>query len=436
MWAQIMITPEQSLAFHKKNIWSRYLSILLGIWLIAHAYTADVPSGTLIFYSDLISGVLITLFGLISLYHRTNLAGWIVAAVGVWLMASPVFLHAPTLFAYNNAAACGLLAILFGVILPGMPHDALSRGANIPPGWTYNPSSMAQRAPVMFLAFCAWMFSRYMATYQLGYIHEIYDPIWGNEGTLQVITSTLSKSFPVSDAGLAAFLYSFEFILGAKGSEHRWRTMPWIVLGFGILVVPVGLVSILLVMSQPIIVGHWCFWCLMTAVCMLLMIAFTIDEVWASTQHFFRLVKNGKPWIQALFFGGDLPAFNNDEEKEEKHARSMTHGTNFRWNLFLSAVLGAWLMASPSIISLGVFAANSDYITGALVVVFSLISMAQVIRKVRLLNILAGGWLILCPFISLATVTPHHQWSNIAVGILLILLAFPKGTTEDCQDQG
>ena len=425
-----MITTEQRIEFHKKSLWSRYLAVLLGFWLIATIYTRGDPTGTPIFYNNLICGLLIIFFGSLALKPKFSWTGWVVALVGTWLAASPVFLWAPTITAYNNSSLVGILAILFGIILPGLPHDELTKGKNIPPGWTYNPSSMEQRAPIMFLVFCCWMSSRYMATYQLGYIDVMHDPIWGNDGTIKVITSALSKSFPISDAGLAAFLYSFEFIAVAKGSEHRWRTVPWIVLGFGFLVVPVGLMSIFLIMLQPIVVGYWCFWCLFTAFCMLLIIALTVDEVWAAAQHFVRSIKSGTPWKKALFLGGDIDEVDSGEENF--HRLAMTAGTNFHWTLLLSAALGAWLMASPSYIDLGKFSADSDYITGALVVVFSIISAAQVIRKIRYLNAVAGIWLILCPFFSLATTTPHHQWSNIAVGIILILLTIPKGDLRDC----
>jgi hypothetical protein len=42
------------------------------------------------------------------------------------------------------------------------------------------------------------------------------------------------------------------------GSPARWYTMPWMVMFFGILVIPLGLVHILLVISQPVVVGEWC----------------------------------------------------------------------------------------------------------------------------------------------------------------------------------
>lgn len=43
--------------------------------------------------------------------------------------------------------------------------------------------------------------------------------------------------------------------MGFMGSPSRWRTMPWMVAVFGILVIPLGLVHIFLVISQPLVAG-------------------------------------------------------------------------------------------------------------------------------------------------------------------------------------
>lgn len=61
-------------------------------------------------------------------------------------------------------------------------------------------------------------------------------------------------------------------IAWGMGSPTHWRTMPWMVTFFGILVIPLGLVHILLVISQPVIVGEWCTLCLLAAAIMLPMI--------------------------------------------------------------------------------------------------------------------------------------------------------------------
>lgn len=50
----------------------------------------------------------------------------------------------------------------------------------------------------------------------------------------------MSHSLPVSDAGLGSLAYTIEFLMGYMGATSRWRTMPWMVTIFGILVIPLG----------------------------------------------------------------------------------------------------------------------------------------------------------------------------------------------------
>ena len=65
------------------------------------------------------------------------------------------------------------------------------------------------------------------------------------------------------------------------------------------------------------------------------------------------------------------------------------------WNLWLSALVGAWLMAAPTLLGLAGAAADSTHIMGALVVTFSVIAFAEPSRLVRWLNVLCGLWVLL-----------------------------------------
>src|SRR5437016_644725 len=60
----------------------------------------------------------------------------------------------------------------------------------------------------------------------------------------------LSKAWPIPDAGLGAVAYALEILMAAMGDRTRWRTMPWMVMFFGILVVPLGVVSIYFIIIQ------------------------------------------------------------------------------------------------------------------------------------------------------------------------------------------
>ena len=128
------------------------------------------------------------------------------------------------------------------------------------------------------MAFVGFFLSRYLAAYQLGHIAWPWDPFFG-DGTQRVLDSDVSKAWPVSDAGLGAVSYMLEALSGFMGGRNRWRTMPWMVVMFGVLVVPLGIVSIVLVILQPVAVGAWCALCLITAAAMLIMISPAVDEV-------------------------------------------------------------------------------------------------------------------------------------------------------------
>ena len=43
--------------------------------------------------------------------------------------------------------------------------------------------------------------------------------------------------------------------MAVMGTRDRWRTMPWMVTFFGILVIPLGVVSIYFIIIQPIMIA-------------------------------------------------------------------------------------------------------------------------------------------------------------------------------------
>ena len=170
----------------------------------------------------------------------------------------------------------------------------------IPPGWDYNPSTWRQRLPIVGLALIGVVIAGYMALYQFNVIDDVWDPFFG-KGVNRVLDSKLSKAFPIPDAALGAFGYFLDAVTGAVGGTRRWKTMPWIVIVFGLAVGPLGAVSIALVMSQPLVVGAWCTPCLATAVISVLMIGPAMDEMLASCQHVKRQVVRGRSGWRAFW---------------------------------------------------------------------------------------------------------------------------------------
>ena len=70
----------------------------------------------------------------------------------------------------------------------------------------------------------------------------------------------------------------------------------------------------------------------------------------------------------------------------------MLWGMNIPLTLFISSLVGIWLMFAPWIFGLSpqVGASDSDHLVGALVVTFAVIAMAEVGRPLRFLNVLFG----------------------------------------------
>src|SRR5688572_13398860 len=143
------------------------------------------------------------------------------------------------------------------------------------PPWDYNPSSWSQRIPLCVLAFLATLSAGYMAMYQWRLVDDVWDPIFGDQ-TRNVLDSNVSETMRswlrIPDAALGAIGYLSEAVLGLAGSTRRWQYRPWLVILFGIDVIPLGLVSAVLVIMQGTVVGAWCFLCLVTAAISLLLI--------------------------------------------------------------------------------------------------------------------------------------------------------------------
>lgn len=155
--------------------------------------------------------------------------------------------------------------------------------SQIPPGWNYNPSTWDQRIPIIIFALIGMLIALYLGLYQLDVINNVWEPFFGS-GSIIILNSKVSKILPVPDALLGAFGYFLDVLTGIVGGKRRWRTMPWIVIIFGFAVGPLGVVSILLVVLQPVMFDSWCTLCLASAVISLIMIGPAMDEVLASLQ--------------------------------------------------------------------------------------------------------------------------------------------------------
>jgi hypothetical protein len=395
----------------------RYAIPVLGLWMLV--FPATFGSGNeALTLSALYSGALLIVFGFLSV--KRVWAAWCVCGVGLWLQTAPLLFWAPHAAVYLNDTVVGMLAIACAVLLPKMPSPCPEGASLMPRGWSYNPSSWTQRAPIIVLALTGWFIARYLAAYQLGYIHEVWDPLF-QDGTLEVVTSQISRDFPVSDAGLGAFAYSLELLMVCKGDASRWCSMPWIVVGFAFLVVPLGLVSIVLIILQPVVVGAWCFLCLAAAGAMLLMIALTLDEAVAVV----RLLRRRRGPFWKVFWHGEIPqGAVSEPEKPHCSFLAMMRGVTPSWHALLAVLGGVWLMTAPFFFGTESLFADSDHIAGALAIVAATVSMADVARACRYALVPLGLWLVLSPWF-LPGGTAAGMAHSALVGAFFIACARP-----------
>lgn len=174
--------------------------------------------------------------------------------------------------------------------LRGYPAEAADMTVVVPP-WKHNPSAWRQRLPICGLAVVAALISTYMALYQWRLIDDVWDPVFG-EQSRRVLDSDVAKRMyswlGIHDAALGALAYLGDAIFGLAGSTRRWQYRPWLVILFGIDVIPLGVVSAILVVAQAAVVGNWCFLCLVTAAISLVLVYMAADEVYASLKFLLR----------------------------------------------------------------------------------------------------------------------------------------------------
>jgi hypothetical protein len=179
---------------------------------------------------------------------------------------------------------------------------SLMRPDDIPPGWTYNPSAWSQRVPLVALALGGAAVATYLAAYQYRLVLTVWEPFFG-DGSRRVLDSSLSFVLPISDAALGALGYLADAVTGVIGAPSRWRTKPWVVVLFGILVGPLGAISIALVIAQPLLYDSWCTFCLASAVISIAMIGPAMDEVLASLQYLRRVAGRADASVWSAFWG-------------------------------------------------------------------------------------------------------------------------------------
>lgn len=428
-------------ADHRRNLWAGWANAGLGLWLLTSPPLLGLDDAGMII-SDIVAGVLLVAAGMLSLSWRLPYARFAAAGIGVWIMFAPLVFWTDSAAAYLNGTLVGMLAVALALCLspvPGVSPVAAQTGPTVPKGWDYSPSEWFQRLPVIMLALLGLLVSRYLTGYQLETIDHVWEPFFagtipGVNGTEQIITSKVSKAWPVPDAGVGALTYALEILVGCIGSARRWRTMPWLVVLFGIMIVPLGAISIFFIVIQPIVIGTYSTLALIAAAAMVWQIPYSLDELVATYQFLRRRHKAGQPWLRVFFTGdtdeGPDEHVSDDFERGPRPIISdmLLSGMSFPWTMLVMIGLGVILMLSPLVFPWGSGAAATNHIVGALVITATVAALAPVARLGRFLNALLGIVLIFAPLVAGA------GWGGIAFsalcGLALIALSIPRGRVE------
>jgi len=455
---------------HQQTLWIYWTLPLLGVWLLTSPFTFGYlneslwvdPSGGrgpwfaaestaelrslrahLMTYSDIICGALLVILGWRSLTPNRPRTLWACCFIGVWLTFAPVLFWAPTAAGYLNNSIVGIIVMAITILIPGMPNMIMymQHGPPTPPGWSYNPSSWPQRWIMIVTGAAGFIVSRYLAVYQLGYVDYVWDPFFGfHTGTRKVLDSDMSHMWPISDGGLGGISYTFEFLMGYMGSPSRWRTMPWMVAFFGILVIPLGLTHIILVISQPVVVHHWCTMCLLAAAIMLPMIPLEVDEVIAMFQHLKQAQRRGdrggSHW-KIFWLGGQADGCSPDQRSPEltempgkswQVFKASIWGMSFPPTLIACSVLGILLIFLPTWFGIDIqtTAADIAHLGGALIVTVSVIAMGEVVRIGRYLNILLALAVVIGPWLTESAST-GYAIACLVTGLIVLTLSLPRG---------
>ncbi|MEW9856965.1 vitamin K epoxide reductase family protein [Novosphingobium sp. M1R2S20] len=427
-------------AQHADSRWAHFINAALGLWILVQPVIVEVTE-PLLFWSEVVLGAALIVFATLSLSWQLTWARWAQAGVAALIMAVPFLFWTENPAAFLSDTLVGAFA--FGLAVgtrpePGPSILASMTGPDVPPGWSYNPSTWTQRIPIIFLALIGLLVARYLTAYQLGHISSVWDPFFpglpddpSKNGTEAIITSFVSEAFPIPDAALGGYTYALEVVTGLVGSRARWRTMPWMVFLFGLMIAPLGVVSIFFVIIQPVMIGTWATLTLVGAAAMLIQIPYSLDELLATLQFVRRRAKAGRPWLRVFLFG-DTDEGARPERRDEfdrgpgEVLKGMwAGGVNLPWNLVVAGLAALSLLFTRLTFDAQGAMADADHIIGFLALTVISIAAAEVARPLRYLLIPLGLAQFATPFLFEAGTA--HTIASVLIGVALIGLSFPRG---------
>jgi hypothetical protein len=356
-------------------------------------------------------------------------------------MAVPFLFWTTNPAAYLSDTLVGALISGFAICArPEIGPSALAAtsGPHTPAGGSYNPSTWTQRLPIVLLALLGLQISRYLAAYQLGHIDGVWEPFFAGSptdprnGTEEIITSHVSEAWPVSDAAVGGYTYLLEILTGIVGSRARWRTMPWLVVLFGLMIAPLGITSIFFIIIQPLAIGTWSTLALVGAAAMLVQIPYSLDELLATLQVLKRRRQQGRSLLRLFLFGDTDEGGDSRASRDEFAARPSavlrqmwTGGVSLPWNLAAAAMIGLWLMFTRLTLGAEGSVANVDRVLGALVLTVVSIAAADVARALRHLLVPLGVALVVLAVWNNAPLA--SMLNSMVCGVALALLSLRRG---------
>lgn len=162
-----------------------------------------------------------------------------------------------------------------------------------PPGFSSNPTEWSRRIPIIVLALAGFCVSVYLTLFQINVLPSVWDPFFQSPRVLEYLG--------IPDAALGALAYGAEIVLSLIGGREKWRTMPWSVLAFGLVILSGALVGVLLILMQAFLVGAWCTLCLASAAISLAIFVLGYREPLAGLRYLVRVRDSGGSAWRALW---------------------------------------------------------------------------------------------------------------------------------------
>ncbi len=171
--------------------------------------------------------------------------------------------------------------------------------SDVPRGSRGNPSVWGRRLPLAGLALVGAAIAVYLTLFQVGAVLAVWDPVFGY-GSVQVLRSGIARSLPLPDAALGVMAYLLDAVLALVGGPDRWRTMPAVVLAYGLVMAGLVGTALVLVAMQLFVVHAGCMLCLASAAISLTIGWLARDEIGAAAMEIRRQRRDGVSMVSAV----------------------------------------------------------------------------------------------------------------------------------------